>query len=152
METLCLHNRHVCHLLAGLLLNNSRFTRWSPKLWILPCTYLGLLLTYTHLRKSGDRSQCYNLWWNSWQHSQKGMRTKVAKDGVVLPLVWNCRIWRSSRALQSPSSCHSPKRAPESHRIRKVWHIVAKLALPPTHPLPWEGVGKISAIWGTCKD
>jgi len=42
--TLCLHNHHVCCLLRGAVLRDSWFIRWSPKLWILPCTHLGLLL------------------------------------------------------------------------------------------------------------
>lgn len=36
------------------------------------------------------------------------MRTNVAKDGVVFPLFWKCRIWSISTAVQSSSSCNSP--------------------------------------------
>lgn len=60
----------------------------------------------------------------------------------------NCRIWSSSRALPSSSSCHSPRRPPELHRIMKVWHIVAELTQPLNPTPPWKVVGKNSAIWG----
>lgn len=54
--TLCRHNHHVYRLSPGIDLSNSWFIRWSPKLWVLPCTYLGLLLIYTLQRKSRAKS------------------------------------------------------------------------------------------------
>lgn len=60
----------------------------------------------------------------------------------------NYRIRSSSRALPSSSSCHRLRRPPESHRIMKVWHIVAELTLPLSPTLLWKVAGKNSAIWG----
>lgn len=59
--TLCLHNYQVCHLSSGLILNNSWFIGWNPKLWMLPCPHLELLRIYTHVRKSRAKSSDHNL-------------------------------------------------------------------------------------------
>lgn len=105
-------------------------------------------MIYTHLRKSRAKSQGYNLWVKYLAALTKGDEDKSGQRWCCAPSLLKQQNLEQLQGFTKLQQLPQPQGTLESHRIRKVWRIAAKLTLSLTHPLPSEGVAKNSVSQG----
>lgn len=129
------------HLLSpGLVLSDSWFIRWSPKLCTPPRTPPD-----SHPPKK-PRSQ--GLWMKPLAILTKGNEDKCAQRWSCIPPFLKVQNLENLQSCAKFQQLLQPWGPPDLYHISKGCYAAAGLNLPFIQPLPWERVGKASAIQG----